>query len=567
MRNNGPVSNVERHFGDHERIVSKTDTKGRITYVNRTFEDISGFSKEELIGKAHNIVRHPDMPPEAFEDLWNTLKAGKPWRGLVKNRCKNGDHYWVEANVNPIVENGEIAGYVSMRSRPTREQVEWAENTYRLVREGRANHLRIKEGHVVHRGLRGWLGKLATPSVKARLNIGIALLTFTAIGLSFMGVPTGVMVGVNIALLIAMELYMTRLIVRPLREAVRVANAITAGDLNVEVTAGRKDEFGDLLYALNIMKGTLQGIVADVVCKATGFNHTASGIAAGNDSLSQRTEQQASSLEETASSMEELTSTVKQNADNAAQASRQAEETRRSAEKGGEVVAKAVDAMSGINQASKKIADIIGVIDEIAFQTNLLALNAAVEAARAGEQGRGFAVVAGEVRNLAQRSATSAKEIKDLINDSVLKVEAGTELVNASGRTLTEIVDGVAKMTAIVAEIAAASREQSAGIEQVNQAVMQMDDLTQQNATLVEEAAQTSRTLELESKGLIQMMDFFQMACAPGARGAVPRVRPSAGAPAKVVRPRPEAAVEEVPAALLTQARRSSGASSEWSQF
>ena len=175
------------------------------------------------------------------------------------------------------------------------------------------------------------------------------------------------------------------------------------------------------------------------------------------------------------------------------------------------------------------------------------------------------------MRNLAQRSATSAKEIKDLINDSVLKVEAGTELVNASGRTLTEIVDGVAKMTAIVAEIAAASREQSAGIEQVNQAVMQMDDLTQQNASLVEEAAQTSRTLELESKGLIQMMDFFQMARAQGARGVVPRVRPSTGAtspaPAKVARPRREAAMEEVPAALLAQGRRSSGASSEWSQF
>ncbi|MCC6302170.1 MAG: PAS domain S-box protein [Gammaproteobacteria bacterium] len=558
MRNNGPVTDVELYFGEHERIVSKTDTKGRITYINKTFEEISGFTKEELIGKAHNIVRHPDMPPEAYEDLWNTLKAGRSWRGLVKNRCKNGDHYWVEANVNPITENGDITGYVSMRSRPTREQVESAENIYRMIREGQARHLRVKEGRVVRRGLRGQLDKLGALSIRARLMMGMAALTFTAIGLHYLGVDTRVMIGVNIALLIAMEMYLVRVIVRPLREAVRVANAITAGDLAVEVEDKGRDEFSDLLYALKIMKGTLEGIVSDVLGKASSFNHTASGIAAGNDSLSQRTEEQASSLEETASSMEELTSTVKQNAENAIQASRLADETRRSAEKGGQVVAKAVDAMSGINEASKKIADIIGVIDEIAFQTNLLALNAAVEAARAGEQGRGFAVVAGEVRNLAQRSATSAKEIKDLINDSVLKVEAGTELVNASGQTLTEIVAGVGKVSAIVADIAAASREQSAGIEQVNQAVMQMDDLTQQNASLVEEAAQTSRTLEEESRGLIQMMDFFRTTSAPGTRAAAPLKRPAPAVDGVSSRPAASAA-----------ARRpgSAGPAAEWAQF
>ena len=565
MRNTGPVTNVERHFGEHERIVSKTDTKGRITYVNRTFEEISGFTQDELLGKAHNIVRHPDMPPEAFEDLWNTLKAGKPWRGLVKNRCKNGDHYWVEANVNPIVENDVVTGYVSLRSRPTREQVEWAENTYRAVREGRAKHLRIKEGRVVRRGPLGLLDKLGGLSVQARLMLAMALLTFTAIGLHYLGAATSVMIAVNIVMLIAMEFYMLRVIVRPLREAMRLANAITAGDLSVEVDKKGRDEFSELLHSLDVMKGTLQGIVTDVVSKSTAFNHTAGDIAAGNDSLSQRTEEQASSLEETASSMEQLTSTVKQNAENASHASRQAEETRRSAEKGGEVVTKAVNAMSGINQASKKIADIIGVIDEIAFQTNLLALNAAVEAARAGEQGRGFAVVAGEVRNLAQRSATSAKEIKELINDSVQKVEAGTELVNASGRTLTEIVAGVGKVTAIVAEIAAASREQSAGIEQVNQAVMQMDDLTQQNAALVEEAAQTSATLEKESRGLIQMMDFFRVAGARrSASGRAASPHSATTRPAQAAA-RDEETVDGMPAAVLARRSPATGGAN-WAQ-
>ncbi|MCC6207492.1 MAG: PAS domain-containing protein [Gammaproteobacteria bacterium] len=568
MRNTGPVTNVERHYGENERIVSKTDSKGRITYVNHTFEEISGFRKEELIGKAHNIVRHPDMPPEAFEDLWTTIKTGKSWRGLVKNRCKNGDHYWVEANVNPIVVDGQITGYVSMRSRPTREQTEAAEDLYRLVREGKVPHMRIKEGKAVYRGLRGWLGMLGSLSVRARLSIGIAMLTFTAIGLHFLGATTGVMIGVNSALLVAMELYMARIITRPLSQAVQVANAISAGDLDVEVEVRRDDEFGKLLYALDIMKGTLKGIVDDVESKATEFNHTAIEIAAGNDSLSQRTEEQSSSLEETASSMEELTSTVKQNAENADHANRQAEETRKSAEKGGEVVAKAVDAMSAINQASKKIADIIGVIDEIAFQTNLLALNAAVEAARAGEQGRGFAVVAGEVRNLAQRSATSAKEIKELINDSVTKVDAGTELVNASGRRLTEIVDGVSKMTTIVAEIATASREQTAGIEQINQAVIQMDDLTQQNAGLVERAARASRTLESESQHLIQAMEFFKNVQTPGTHSRAPRARSAAPATtAARVDEQIETEEVEVPAAILAQGRQSAGAGSEWSQF
>jgi aerotaxis receptor len=581
MRNNGPVTNIERRFGERERIVSKTDTKGRITYVNHTFEDISGFTKDELMGKAHNIVRHPDMPPEAFEDLWTTLKAGKTWRGLVKNRCKNGDHYWVDANVNPVTENGEITGYVSTRSRPTREQVEWAENVYRLVREGRANHLRIKEGHVLHRGPRGLLENLGSLSIKTRLMLGMAILTFTSIGLSFMGVDTWVMIGVNVLMLMAMEMYMVRLIVRPLREAVRVANAITAGDLSIEVENTGRNEFSDLLSALSIMNDTLQGIVADVVHKASVLNQTASSIAAGNESLSQRTEEQASSLEETASSMEELTSTVKQNADNATHASRLADETRRSAEKGGEVVTKAINAMSGINQASKKIADIIGVIDEIAFQTNLLALNAAVEAARAGEQGRGFAVVAGEVRSLAQRSATSAKEIKELINDSVIKVDAGTELVNASGQTLMEIVDGVGKVTVIVADIAAASREQSAGIDQVNKAVMQMDGLTQQNAALVEEAAHTSRSLEDESVGLIQMMDFFHMRrYAPIASPSRPAARDSASVPTVdnvaggSAMPRPAAPARQrgasssdIPVVVTASRQRPGNGASEWAQL
>jgi methyl-accepting chemotaxis protein len=234
-------------------------------------------------------------------------------------------------------------------------------------------------------------------------------------------------------------------------------------------------------------------------------------ISSGNANLSGRTEQQSSSLEETASSMEEMTTTVKQNADNAGQANQLATAARDQAEKGGSVVGKAVRAMAGINDSSKKIADIIGVIDEIAFQTNLLALNAAVEAARAGEQGRGFAVVASEVRSLAGRSATAAKEIKDLIQDSVKKVEDGSVLVAQSGQTLEQIVSSVKKVSDIIAEIAAASREQSSGIEQVNRAVMQMDEMTQQNAALVEEASASSQAMADQARRLNEMLSRYQV--------------------------------------------------------
>jgi methyl-accepting chemotaxis protein-1 (serine sensor receptor) len=302
-----------------------------------------------------------------------------------------------------------------------------------------------------------------------------------------------------------------RMIVRPIGEAARIADAVAGGELAIKIAVTSNDEVGRLLVSLSSMRDNLTRIVRDVRENSQLIASAAEQISAGNTNLSQRTEEQASSLEETASSMEEMTSTVKQNADNAARANQMAEAARSQAEKGGQVVGQAVTAMDEINEASRKIADIISTIDGIAFQTNLLALNAAVEAARAGEQGRGFAVVATEVRNLAQRSATAAKEIKALIEDSVSKVGAGSKLVEQSGQTLNEIVVSVKKVSDVVADIAAASNEQSSGIEQVNQAVVQMDEMTQQNAALVEEAAAAGRSLEEQATLLAQLMGFFKL--------------------------------------------------------
>jgi methyl-accepting chemotaxis protein len=302
-------------------------------------------------------------------------------------------------------------------------------------------------------------------------------------------------------------------------------SGVLSGDLERRIAIeGKQGFFKAMSEGVNHLADNMADVVRSVKGAASEVYRGAEEISQGNANLSQRTEEQSSSLEETASSMEEMTSTVKQNADNAGQANQLAVAARDQAEKGGAVVSQAVRAMADINDASRRIADIIGVIDEIAFQTNLLALNAAVEAARAGEQGRGFAVVASEVRNLAGRSATAAKEIKDLIQDSVKKVSDGSLLVTQSGQTLEQIVASVKKVSDIVAEIAAASREQSSGIEQVNRAVMQMDELTQQNAALVEEATASSQAMADQARELNEMMARYQVA---GAEGAVVTKRAS----------------------------------------
>jgi methyl-accepting chemotaxis protein len=284
------------------------------------------------------------------------------------------------------------------------------------------------------------------------------------------------------------------------------------GDLTRSITTDYQGTFGQLKDDANTTVARLQEIVGQIKEATDLINTAAKEIASGNQDLSSRTEEQASSLEETASSMEQLTSTVKQNADNARQANELAGNAQQVAIKGGEVVGQVVDTMSAIHQSSSKIADIIGVIDGIAFQTNILALNAAVEAARAGEQGRGFAVVATEVRNLAQRSAAAAKEIKGLISDSVEKVETGNKLVDQAGRTMEEIVTSIKRVARIMGDISDASREQSSGIEQVSLAVSQMDEVTQQNAALVEEAAAAAESLEEQAHNLAQAVSVFSLA-------------------------------------------------------
>jgi len=310
---------------------------------------------------------------------------------------------------------------------------------------------------------------------------------------------------------VACAAFITRAITRPIIEAVKVAQTVASGDLTSRIVVSTTEETGQLLQALHDMNASLVSIVGQVRGGTETIATASTQIAAGNLDLSSRTEEQASSLEETASSMEELTSTVRQNADNAQQANVLARTASSVAVKGGEVVDKVVHTMDAINDSSRKIVDIISVIDGIAFQTNILALNAAVEAARAGEQGRGFAVVATEVRNLAQRSAGAAKEIKTLIGDSVVAVDAGSKLVAEAGGTMADIVSSVQRVTDIMAEISLATQEQSSGIDQINQAIGQMDQVTQQNAALVEEAAAAAESLQEQAGKLSAVVSVFRL--------------------------------------------------------
>lgn len=718
MRVNLPVTNVEHEMRDGEFLVSKTTAKGVITYINEPFVRMSGFTEQELIGQAHNIIRHPDMPPEAFTDFWNMLKQDRPWSGMVKNRSKDGSSYWVYANATPVREHGKVTGHMSVRSKPSRDQIQAAETLYRQMREGTAK-VRIVAGDVI---ADNWLGllreKIRHLSLKTRI-IGVCtvpllvmagsawLMMQDQFSLAFAGM------GVSACLAGGMGVLLYSCIHQPLRTMIHHLDKMAQGDYTTQITIKRNDEIGKLTEALKSMQiragidftetkrmnmenlrvrnaldiatsavmiadtgGTiifmnrmvreilldktveqeirqslqnhlrdltgqqqidnikigertyslilmpvsnesgeragsviewrdctqeltvekeimdivragvagdfskrltlvgkegffkqlaeginrlmesisqgldelatileamaggdltqkitrdyqgmlgrlkddsnstvaqLTGIVAQIKEAVSMISTASKEIADGNTDLSQRTEQQAANLEKTASSMEELTSTVKQNANNARQANQLAASASGVAVKGGQVVGEVVQTMSAINDSSKKIVDIISVIDGIAFQTNILALNAAVEAARAGEQGRGFAVVATEVRTLAQRSAAAAKEIKELINDSVLKVEDGTQLVDQAGKTMGEVVQSVKRVTDIMSEISAASQEQSQGIEQVNQAISQMDEITQQNAALVEQAAAASESMREQAEQLSRAVAVFRL--------------------------------------------------------
>ncbi|SDV46640.1 methyl-accepting chemotaxis protein [Chitinasiproducens palmae] len=673
MRDNQPVNNDETVLREDHFLISRTDLNGRIVFANDAFVAVSGFTRDELIGQPHNLVRHPDMPPPVFGEMWRMLKADQVWTGEVKNRRKDGGYYWVHATVSPTIADGRKVGYTSVRIPLDAARRATAETNYRKVRETGMRGFAFYRGALVRRGPLVWLRRrlAINTSLRARLAVlvgvtGVSLALIAGVALSALylaqaraqsmfaaglvpvvelnefasridrqravlvdvianpsldgikhataalpqdreqanrhwqqavsaGVPAAlrarfdavaadrsrydkallaeidavssgslegattifseqvqpayqalrqhlsellaaevaqarvlnenidrdvqqaqiVIAAVFVAVLLGLIWYTGRLsrrILGSVEALSAMSKRVAAGDLSATVSSQSKDEIGRLMFGLSVMQKTLRATVGQVRGNVETIVGASREIAAGNTDLSSRTEQQAASLQETASSMDELTATVKQNADNARAASQLAVNASGLASRGGEVVGDVVETMGGISASSKKMADIIGVIEGIAFQTNILALNAAVEAARAGEQGRGFAVVAGEVRTLAQRSATAAKEIKGLIGESGQRIEAGQALVERAGQTMQEIVQAVARVTDIMGEISAASEEQSGGIEQVNRAITQMDEVTQQNAALVEEAAAAAASLQSQAQQLTEAVSQFRLA-------------------------------------------------------
>ncbi|OON61150.1 chemotaxis protein [Massilia sp. KIM] len=533
MRMNTPVTGNEYPLAEGKTIVSTTDLKGNIKYANPYFIEVSGFTEEELIGAPQNIVRHPDMPVEAFADMWQSIRAGRPWNGMVKNRCKNGDFYWVHANVTPVIENGEAVGYMSVRTRPSREQVAAASSLYAEFKAGNPRKLLLRNGRVERRGLAGVGGMLGRIPLRAQVNgaAGTMAILLTAMLCeavrSELPAWTVLSLGVSLTVLAALWASLHRNVLAPLAVATRFARRFAGGDLTARIDTKRDDEMGQLVGALRQSAVNLYSVIGDVRANFGEIRHATGEIAAGNMDLSSRTESQASSLEETAASMEQLNHNVAQSAENAISASTLAALAAEKAVQGRATVGEMVSTMSAISQSAHKVLDIVGMIDGIAFQTNLLALNAAVEAARAGEQGRGFAVVAGEVRGLAQRSATAAREIKALIDASIANVDSGTRLTGAAGVAIAEVAEAVDQVKQVMMEISTSTREQSGGIAQVNGAVGQLDAITQQNAALVEEAAAAAATLAQQAESVAQALSVFQLAS--GMQGRQPAGAQRAG--------------------------------------
>lgn len=514
MRQNLPVTQQEFHFAPDATLMSTTDPQSHIVYANDAFVAVSGYRRENIEGQPHNLVRHPDMPPEAFEDMWRTLKGGEPWTGLVKNRRENGDHYWVRANATPIKRNGVVTGYMSVRTKPSKEEVEAASGLYAKFVAGNAGNLRFNKGLIARSGLMGWTSLLQNLSSSARAFIALVAVTVLVSAEAWYEGLEGASLAQFLALLVTTmllaSLWMRQQIFKPLAQLREQAQSIATGNFHSAAHMNRTDEIGMTMRAISQLGLMFRWVIDDVRQQVHSAKVAASEIAQGNNDLSSRTEQAAASVEETAASMEQMSATVKTNAETSHQAAKLSATASEAAAKGGKAVEQVIGTMNEIAQSSNKIAEIISVIDSIASQTNILALNAAVEAARAGEQGRGFAVVATEVRSLARRSAEAAKEIRSLIEASVDKVQAGSVVADGAGRTMKEIVQEVNRVSTMISEISTATREQSEGISQVATAIGHLDQVTQQNAALVEENAAASESLRTQMNLLGKAVDVFR---------------------------------------------------------
>ncbi len=587
---------------NRSQAVIEFDLDGTIRHANENFLGAMGYTLDEVAGKHHRMFVPTDYAASSeYREHWESLRRGEFASGEFRRLGKDGKDVWIQATYNPIFDsNGNPMRVVKYASDITQQkllnadfrgQIDAISKSQAVIEfnmdgtiitanenflsamgyslddiRGRHHSMFAEPEYAASEDYKAFWRQLNRGEYDAaeyrRLGKNGKEVWIQATYNPIMDTEGRPIKVVKYATDITAQKKLAQTLDRVLGETSKVLSGVAEGVLTRRIDGEFPDKFVGLKEATNSTIAKLFSVVSNIMETSNRVRTGATEISQGNSSLSARTEQQATSLEETASSMEEMTSTVKQNADNAGEANQLAMAARTEAEKGGEVVGQAITAMHAIADSSKKIADIIGVIDEIAFQTNLLALNASVEAARAGDQGRGFAVVASEVRNLAGRSAKAAKEIKDLIQDSGRKVDEGAKLVNESGDSLDSIVNGVKKVTDIVGEIAAASQEQSTGIEEVSNAIIQLDELTQQNAALVEEAAAASEAMGEQAENLSEVVSFF----------TVGDVQKAVSSPARNLERRSESRPWSAPAAeqskpLPQRQSVANGSDQEWEEF
>lgn len=473
---------------DDTTLMSTTDLDSYMTHANDTFVQVSGYSLEELMGQPHNLVRHPDMPKAAFADMWYTLQKGEPWSGIVKNRRKNGDHYWVRANAVPMVRHGKVTGYMSIRAKATAEEIAAVEPLYKALNEGHSNR-RIHKGLVVRKG---WLGKLPALPLRWRVR-GVMAVVFAALAaaLASTSAAWASYATAAVVMLLGTALFEQQ-IVRPVENVARQALKVATGERNSVQHLNRSDELGLTLRAVGQLGLMCRWLINDVSSQVVSVRDGSDRLAQGNEDLNDRTRQTVTNVQQTVATMNQMAASVQSNSETAAEVDKLSVAASSAATKGGNAMQTVVKTMDDIADSTQRIGSITSLINDIAFQTNILALNAAVEAARAGEQGKGFAVVAGEVRHLASRSANAANDIRKLIDASASKVQSGSDRVHAAGRTMDDIVEQVKNVTQLIAQISHSTSEQATGLSELTRAVAELDGITQKNADLVEESAQIS---------------------------------------------------------------------------
>ena len=521
MKINLPVTQREVLLPEGVVLVSTTDVQGRITHCNRAFVDISGYAYDELLGQPHHLVRHPDMPADAFADLWSTIGRGRAWSGLVKNRCKNGDHYWVQANVSPVMEHGKPVGYMSVRLRPTREQVAAAEALYaRLAEEKRSGRrsFRLHAGGVRGVGWRDLPKRRFRLTLAQRVGLAAAASQLLAWGVGASGLaaavglpPWALQLGAGAVCWGGFQLWFWQGTAQPLQEAADVAGSLASCNLDGVLDYDPTHPIGQIKRQLWLVNLNMRAIVTDVRAEVEDMVAEARGIRDGTLDLSARSEQQAQAVTETVASVTEMTASLYQTCDTTTQLAQLSDRARDNADQGRQATDAVSQSMGQIHQSSRRIADIVELMEALAFQTNLLALNAAVEAAHAGDQGRGFAVVATEVRALAQRSRDAAQQIHQLIDRSARDVSQGAERVDEANRTIQGVVSAVQRVSGLLQDIQTSAQEQLLGVTQVDQAMQVIDDVTQRNAGLAQASALATQTLERRADTLQRAVRIFRV--------------------------------------------------------